>query len=235
MVVAAVIVLGAATYVIVHSDPVPNAGQVVGSSAPGNPSTVVPSTSDAPGKARIVVAFLGDDYTAGTGASAATARFSTLVCAALDLSERNFGVPHGGYAKNGAGGNYLTRVPEVVAAKPAVVVVSGGRNDVFDNLDTFTANARELFARLHSRLPTAILIAVAPFCGDSRPRTALSAVAKSIRAAVRAVGGIYFDISDPLRGHPEWMADDANPNNAGYAALATAIEPRLAAKLPGPD
>jgi acyl-CoA thioesterase I len=234
VVVAAVVVLGAAVYQVVHRDPVAHAGEIVGYSTPGGDlsTTVRSTTGRASHGVKTVVAFLGDDYTAGIGASTATARFSTVLCAALHLNERNFGVPRSGYANAGAGGDYSSRASDVVAARPDVVVVSGGRNDVFDDVDTVAANARDLFAELHSRLPRAVLIAVAPFWGDSAPRPPLAAVARSIRVAVLAVGGTYLGIHDPLRGHPEWMADDADPNNAGYRALAKAIKPRLAARLP---
>jgi lysophospholipase L1-like esterase len=178
------------------------------------------------------VAFLGDDYTAGTRASTTSARFSTLVSTALDLTERNFGVAGSGYANPRGGGDYQSRVGRVVAAKPDVVVVSGGRNDVIDDPDTVASNASDLFAELHARLPHAVLVAVAPFWGDSPPRPLLATIAASIKSAVLAVGGRYMNLPDPLRGHPKWMADQADPNDAGYAAIAKAIKPVLAASLP---
>lgn len=233
-VLAAIAVFWVAGYVIAHDEPVPTAGQAPGYSQ--SRTTPTPSTSTSPPSAaptrRLTVAFLGDDYTSGEGATARAARFSTLICAALHLTERNFGNAGSGYAVSGVvGGNYLSRIDEVIAAHPDVVLVSGGRNDAIGNARTVATGAKTLFARLHRRLPNAVLVAVAPLWGDSPPLPALAPIAASIRAAVRAAGGSYLAINDPLRGHPRWMADLADPNNAGYAAIEGALEAPLGALL----
>lgn len=163
-VVLAAAVFAAAGYLLEQHNSVPQAGQVLGySPPPSSPPTVPasPTKTRSSSAAKPVVAFLGDDYTAGTRASAPTKRFSTLLCTALQLSERNFGVPHTGYADTRGGGDYRSRVARVIAAKPDAVVVSGGRNDVIDDPDTLAANARELFTELRRRLPRAKIIASA--------------------------------------------------------------------------
>jgi lysophospholipase L1-like esterase len=191
------------------------------------------ATSSAPGGGPLI-AFLGDDWTAGTGASARTKRFSTLVCAQLGAQEKNFGVDGTGYAKTSAdGGPYATRVAAVVAANPQVVVVSGGRNDNVDSPATAAEDARVLFARLHTKLPDAVLVAVAPFWGDSDLPPSMVALGRAVERAVTAAGGTYLDLPDPIHGHPSFMADLADPNNQGYAAIATALAPELQPLLPG--
>jgi acyl-CoA thioesterase I len=239
VVLAAIAVFGVAGYLIVHHDPVPQAGQAIGFTPPSvitsqpSASPTPPPTPPVHASAKPVVAFLGDDYTAGTGASTQSARFTSLVCKVLRLTEKNFGVNGSGYANTAAGtGDYLARVAAVVAAKPDIVVVSGGRRDVFDDTATAAANASKLFGDLRANLPHAVLVAVAPMWGDSAPQPALADIAGGIKAAVTAAGGTYLDISDPLRGHPTWMADAADPNDAGYAAIATAVETALKPLLP---
>jgi hypothetical protein len=44
-----------------------------------------------------VVAFLGDDYTTGAGASSPAKRFSTLVSQQLGVVEKNFGIAGAGH------------------------------------------------------------------------------------------------------------------------------------------
>lgn len=234
-VVSAIVVFAIAAYVIAHRDPVAQAGQTPGYTSPthnpgGSGSASAPST----GGSRPVVAFLGDDYTAGTAASSTAKRFTTLVSTALGLTEKNFGRDGTGYAKvsRSGGGDYTTRGSAIVAARPDVVVVSGGRNDVIDFPATMAAHAEQLFADLHAKLPNAVLVAVAPFWGDSAPAAALKPVTDAVKKAVRAAGGTYLDLGDPLRGHPQFMADAADPNDHGYAAIATALEPRLAPLIP---
>ena len=199
-VIAAVLVFAVAGYVIGHHDPVARAGQTPGYTALPSTTPAPPSSSASPdgtGKTTPTVAFLGDDYTTGTGASANAARFTTLVCKRLGVTEQNFGADGAGYASPSAAGAYTPRVAQVVAAKPDVVVVSGGRNDVLDHADTVAAHATTLFTTLHAELPNAVLVAVAPFWGDSAPQAALAKIADSIRRAVEAAGGTYLDIADP--------------------------------------
>ena len=234
---AAVAVFAVAGYVIVHQDAVPNSGQVLGAASPvasasTSPSDSASATTSASASQRAVVAFLGDDYTRGVGASSDARRFTTTVCAALQVVEANFGAADSGYAHLDAAGDYASRVDQVVLAKPDVVVVSGGRNDVDDSLDTVATNASALFQTLHRLLPKAVLVAVAPWWGDSPPRQAVATIAVSIRQAAQAVGGTYLALPDPLLGHPNYMADQADPNDTGYAAIAAALGPMLRALLP---
>jgi lysophospholipase L1-like esterase len=238
LIVLALVVFAAAGYVILHNDDVPDAGQTpslppaLSGSAPSLASTGTSpageTTSAASGKP--VVAFLGDDWVAGIGASSSKKRFSALVSAALNLNGHNFGADGSGYAASTSSqsGDYASRVSAVVAVHPQVVVVSGGRNDeIANDVGTAGSNASKLFATLHQKLPAATLIAVAPMWGDSDPPSDLSQLAAKVKSAVTAVGGHYLAIGDPIHGHSSQMADDADPDDAGYAAIAKALEPAL--------
>jgi lysophospholipase L1-like esterase len=233
LVLIALVAFVAAGYVLAHDQPVKNAGEMPAgppSSSTSSPATASSSLSSSGATTtKPVVAFLGDDWTAGLGATTKRKRFTSLVAGALNLRERNFGADRSGYAATSSSGkDYDGMVADLVAAKPQYVVVGGGRNDVVeDDLSTATANAATLFQTLHRKLPDATLVAVAPTWGDSDPPAALADLARAVKKAVTAVGGTYLDIRDAVRGHPDYMADDADPNNAGYAALARVLEPRL--------
>jgi lysophospholipase L1-like esterase len=242
LVVLAIAVFGTAGYVLTHSDAPPSDGTSVPTEAlpltsatpPPSPSPSpspepsAPAASSSSSRKRVVVAFLGDDWTSGVGASRKSVRFTTVLSKALDLRERNFGADRTGYAASSStDGAYATRVSDVVAARPDVVVVSGGRNDVVDDETDAGDKARQLFDILHAELPDAELVAVAPWWGDSRPPAELAALAVAVESAVTVVGGTYLDVADPIRGHPGYMADAGDPNDQGYAALAAALEPRL--------
>lgn len=198
----------------------------------GSPSFGIEGTS-ASLAAGSVIAFLGDDWTAGTGATGEAARFTTMVCAQLGAQEENFGVDGTGYAKSSTdGGPFESRIDAVVAAHPQVVIVSGGRNDYVDAPATAAEHARDVFATLHTELPDAVLIAVKPFWGDSDLPPAMVALAAAVKQGVTAAGGTYLDLPDPIHGHPSFMADLADPNNQGYAAIAAALVPQLQPLLP---
>ena len=60
----------------------------------------------------------------------------------------------------------------------------------------------------------------------------LTKVNTAAQAGVDAVHGTYLDVPDALRGHPQWMADQADPNNRGYRAIAASLTGPLRAQLP---
>lgn len=235
-VIAAVIVFALAGYVLTENDPVPDAGTTPTTADQRLPSGAVSVTPTSSRNSRSgnVVAFLGDDYTVGIGASTKSKGFTALLSAQLNITGKVFGSDQAGYAKASSGGKtYADYVDAVVATHPDVVVVTGGRNDQVDLPASVASAARHLFAQLHTKLPNAELVAVRPFWGDSPAPKTITDVASEVKSAVTHAGGIYLDVPDPLEGHPGWMADAADPNDAGYAAIAAAIEPKLATLLPG--
>lgn len=226
VVVVALAVFGVAIYLIVQHTVVPHAGETL--QQPGGPSAPVNTLKPSPPPLG-TVAFLGDDYTAGVGASTPGNGFATQLGYRLDVNVRIFGVPGADYARprGHPRRTYASEVPRVVASKLDVVVVSGGRNDLTDSLATFATSARQLFATLHAKLPHAVLAAVAPWWGDSPHPPELRVLDAPIRAAVLAAGGHYLNLPDPLTGHKDWMANLADPNDAGYRALAASLAPAL--------
>jgi acyl-CoA thioesterase-1 len=189
--------------------------------------------SSTSGPARAV--FLGDDYTAGAGASQGSTKWTDQVATELHLDATVVAEDGAGYATRGTDGtSYLQLVDAVVKARPSLVIVSGGRNDVDQSPDTLRSAAAQLFTRLQQRLPDATIVAVAPWWGDSQHPPKLTKVDDAVQAAVQAIAnGKYLDIADPLVGHPDWMADDANPNDRGYAAISTSVAAALRPALSG--
>jgi lysophospholipase L1-like esterase len=217
------VVAGAAAYVLAD-----RGRSSTGARVRPVPRASTPSAPPSTAPAKRVVAYLGDDWTSGRGASRPAKRFTTLLARELDVRERNFGAPGTGYAKAaGHAGPYRSRIDAVVAARPAAVVVSGGRNDVRGDPAAAVVQARTLFARLRAKLPDATLIAITPFWGDSDPPAALIAVAQAVKQGVTAAGGIYLDVPDPIHGHPRYMRNAADPNDRGYAAIAAALLAKL--------
>ena len=232
LVIVAIAVFVAAGLVVAKSDPVPHAGKALLPPSTSTPRTSPSATSTGVADRRSI-AFLGDDWTAGVGASSPARRFSTLVAHALGLQQHNIGADGTGYAKaSDSGGRYLTRVSAVVRADPDVVVVSGGRNDVSDDVDTLANSISTLFTTLRHRLPGATIIAVAPMWGDSDKPSTLAPVAAAVRSAAQAAGGHYLAVADPIHGHPKDMSDGADPDDAGYAAIAAALTPKIRGLLP---
>jgi lysophospholipase L1-like esterase len=245
LLLATVVVAGAVGYVLVHNDKVPQAGQTPGFSAPAaNPSgsgagsgsgstsksrSTSTSKSTSPHPSATHITFLGDNWTTGAGVDHNGSKaFPALLGQALNVKETAVGADGAGYAKRGPDGDsYNELISKVVDTHPDIVVVSGGRNDVSDDVNTLKAAAKDLFASLKTELPDAQLVAVAPFWGDSAHPSDLSKVDDAVKTGVQAAGGKYLDLPDPLRNHGDWMSDAANPGEKGCHAIADALKPEL--------
>ncbi len=178
-------------------------------------------------------AFIGDSYTVGAGASAYDKKWTALLARKLGWVSLPFGEGSTGYVMTGGTqGNFPDRVPQVAAAGPGRVFVSGGRNDMAEFLADpakVTANIRRTFIDLRAALPNAEIIAMGFIWDDDPPPPAVAEVGELVRGAVSAVGGRYIDPGQPLVGHPEWIiADGIHPNDLGQIALTDAIVKALA-------
>ncbi|MEP6477967.1 MAG: SGNH/GDSL hydrolase family protein [Rhodoglobus sp.] len=178
-----------------------------------------------------IVAFYGDSYTLGTGASDPSKRWSTIICAERGWTEVNPSVNGLGFINNREA--YGVDEPgEVIAANPDIVFVTMGLNDNFSY--DFAANLirsqiTKDFDRLKAALPGARFIVVEPFWyTDDRPES-LPVISGWVQDAAEAIDADYIPgASHWIEHHPEWMADDElHPNDAGYAELAKQMDAAL--------
>ncbi|MDM4763582.1 SGNH/GDSL hydrolase family protein [Galbitalea sp. SE-J8] len=180
------------------------------------------------------VAFYGDSYTEGIGASDPSLRWSTIVCAARGWREHNVSVNGLGFVRNRVEFGDRDTVQQTIDARPDIVVVTMGLNDNFAYPLTPAAIREQIgrdLRRIRSALPDARLIVVEPFWyTDERPES-VPVIIGWVRAAAAAVGADWVPgASRWIEGRPEWMASDGlHPNDAGYAELARRMDAALAA------
>lgn len=198
------------------------------SAAASDEPIVVPiATSDGPR-----VAFYGDSYTYGTGASAEEKRWSTILSEQRGWSEFNPSVSGLGFVRNRTIFGEGDLPSFIIADNPDIVIVTMGLNDNFtfhSQSDELRANITGDFDRLTTELPDARLIVVEPFWyKDERPAS-VDVIISWVHDAAAAVGADYIpDASYWLAGHPEWMASDGlHPNDAGHAAIASQMDQAL--------
>ena len=189
--------------------------------------TITPPVSSPPPKP--AVAFLGDTYTAGDGASSTALRWTSLVAADYGWAEKNFGLANSGYSTGGTAGGaapYTARIAALAATAPSIVIVAGGRYDIqtSNGPTKIKTGITATFTALRAALPHAQIIAESPLWAPGKAPATLSLVAADVKAAVTAVGGRYLDVGQPLIGVPTDIGTGAIPNDAGYAALAKAFE-----------
>lgn len=191
-----------------------------------------PAPSPTPGAT--IVAFNGDSYTRGTGASSPERRWSTIVSADRGWYEFNPSVDGIGFVNNrglALGDDLVDQIVEH-DPPPDIVIVTMGLNDNFTMpaaADDIRAAMIDDLERFRAELPDARLIVVEPFWyADERPGS-VEQIIGWVEDAAERVGADYIEgASRWLEGHPEWMADDViHPNDDGYAEIARRMDAEL--------
>ncbi|WP_425545908.1 SGNH/GDSL hydrolase family protein [Agromyces neolithicus] len=201
------------------------------------PVTSVPGQATSPSTGQTVVAFYGDSYTRGTGATSPERRWSSIVSVDRDWFEFNPSVDGLGFVINrefvaGAGGDLVDQIVEHDPA-PDIVIVTMGLNDNFappDAAGDIEAAIDADLARFRDELPDARLVVVEPFWHqDDRPES-VEQIIGWVAAGADRVGADYINgASRWIEGHPEWMAADMiHPNDDGYAEIARRMDEELA-------
>lgn len=199
----------------------------------GNDGNTSPFPS-APGLAADApkVAFYGDSYTLGTGASGPAKRWSTIVSAERGWNEFNPSVNGLGFVNHRDALRGPDLVEQVIDANPDIVIVTMGLNDNFsmpERADDIRSAITNDLAALTSALPQARLIVVEPFWyTDERPAS-VQRIIGWVKAAAGNAGADYIPgASRWIEGHPEWMAGDGlHPNDEGYRAMAERMDAEL--------
>ncbi|NYJ75518.1 SGNH/GDSL hydrolase family protein [Allobranchiibius huperziae] len=240
----AALAVGAIAAVVIAGVAIADGRATAGASArPSSASSVrtpSPTTSSAAGgsttgttAARPTAVFIGDSYTTGAGGDGT--KWTTLLAQREGWREVNLGYRGTGYGMEfhapdcPAAGcpDYLQVVSRAVAAHPAIVVVSGGRNDMTNQARAAT-NIPKIFQQLRQDLPKARIVAVSPFWDSGSYPAPLTALGAEVRSAVQQVGGQYVDVGSPLSGKAGLLSSGGvYPNADGYRAIAAAVAAAL--------
>ncbi len=179
-----------------------------------------------------LVAFYGDSYTLGTGATDPSVRWSTVICEQRGWTEFNPSVNGLGFVNNRPTYGDGDLPSMVIAQQPDIVFVTMGLNDNFSYsraADQIRAQIDEDFDRLVAALPDARFIVVEPFWyTDERPDS-VEIIIDWVHESADRIGADWIPgASHWIEGHPEWMAADGlHPNDDGYAEMAIRMDEEL--------
>lgn len=178
-----------------------------------------------------LVAFYGDSYTLGTGATDPSRRWSTRI--AEDRGWREFNP-----SQNGLG--FVTNreamradLPgQIIDADPDIVLVTMGLNDVFSYDGAGDGIRRQIerdFERLSTELPRARIIVVEPFWYTAERPESLEVIIEWVREAAADIDADYIEgASSWIRGRKaEMAADGVHPNDAGYDLITRRMDAAL--------
>jgi lysophospholipase L1-like esterase len=191
-------------------------------------SAPTPPTDDG----RPLVAFYGDSYTRGTGASSPEVRWSTRIAEDRGWREFNPSVNGLGFVNNRDAAR-VDLPSEIIAQQPDIVIVTMGLNDVFSYDVRGTAirdRIDEDFARLTSELPDARFVVVEPFWYTAERPQALETIIGWVSDAAEKIGADYIPgASSWIQGRAGEMASDGlHPNDAGYDLIYERMDAALA-------
>jgi lysophospholipase L1-like esterase len=178
-----------------------------------------------------LVAFYGDSYTLGTGATDPSRRWSTRI--AGDRGWREFNP-----SQNGLG--FVTNreamradLPgQIIDADPDIVLVTMGLNDVFSYDGAGDGIRRQIerdFERLSTELPRARIIVAEPFWYTAERPESLEVIIDWVRQAAADIDADYIEgASSWIRGrNAEMAADGVHPNDAGYDLITRRMDAAL--------
>ena len=179
------------------------------------------------------VAFYGDSYTLGTGASDPDKRWSTVICEQRGWEEFNPSVNGLGFVNNRGSFGSNDEPSQVIEYDPDILFITMGLNDNFSfgrAADQIKSQITADFERLNTELPDARIIVVEPFWyTDERPES-VEIIIGWVKDSAAAIDAEYIPgASHWIEGHPEWMAADGlHPNDEGYAEMAVRMNEELA-------
>ena len=178
------------------------------------------------------VAFYGDSYTLGTGASEPSLRWSTVISEQRGWVEFNPSVNGLGFINNRTAFVDGDLPSLVIENDPDIVFVTMGLNDNF-SYDVAADSIRQQISldldRLNDELPDARIVVVEPFWyTDERPASVEIIIGWVEDAATEIDADYIPGASHWIEGHPEWMASDGlHPNDEGYAEMARRMDAEL--------
>lgn len=196
--------------------------------------TPTPSATPTPTEPPRIV-FLGDSFTAGSGApantpaEAAEAGYAGQTGRALGAAYQVLGQGGTGYLNPGqpAEGDapYPDRAPSVGGFTPDLVVVQGGGNDI--GHAGLSRAVRDTLAAVNDAAPDAQVVVVGPVVTPDDDVPALRAVAGVLQDEATAAGAEFIDALDWLPDARYYIADRAHPNGEGHTLIAQQLVPLL--------
>nr|WP_241249486.1 SGNH/GDSL hydrolase family protein [Agrococcus sp. KRD186] len=184
-----------------------------------------------------IAVFIGDSYTVGQGTALEGVGFTALLAERRGWEPVNIAISGTGYAASheldrcGPDGcpAYAGVLDEAAAAGPDIVVVSGGRNDMWlPDQEQVAVSIAEFYAQLRAAFPTEHIIVTSPLWGAGPTPDGLLTIRETVALEAARIGANYLDLGDLFEMRPDLItADKVHPTEAGLELIATTIDELL--------
>jgi len=213
------------------------------SAAASRPSTAsqtyTPPPADIGGPSQPDALFIGDSYSAGTGASSQVKRWTTLVSTAEGWKERNFARGGTGFVSTATAAGcgqafcpaYIGMIEQAAKSgvDPDMVFIAGGQNDTdewfqADDGKIVRDAINATYQKARSTFPNAKIIAVGPtWLGTSAGWQ--DDFDAAVQAAAAGVNAQYVSLRNPpvLNDPAMELGDGGHVNDLGHRAIADRV------------
>lgn len=190
----------------------------------------------APVPREVSVAFIGDSWTEGVGATALRG-YAVLTAEQLGWDYQGLGVGGSGYVQPGRGSTFDQRVEPAVATDPDVIVVQGSLNERRTPLAQLEPATLITLSHLRSAVdPDTVVLVVGSSYTPGTDRSVIDGINDTIAAAAERAGFAFVDPAAEGWTDPSeagiW-ADPNHPNDVGHQRIADLLAPLLETMVEG--
>jgi lysophospholipase L1-like esterase len=170
------------------------------------------------------VAVLGDSYTGGSVMNQGSETWLNRIIPRLDIVRQSFAVGGTGFVNGGAGQDFASRVPALVASSPDIVIVQGGHNDGGAPQADVQAAAAKVLNDLTSGLPHAKFVVLGPIWPNGDVPAVVKGIDQDLKELAVQHGAVFVDpIADGwFTGQYGQLigSDGTHPTGAGHVHIA---------------
>jgi len=156
--------------------------------------------------------------------------YADLVAAKNNWNAINLAEGGSGYVVKGPKGHtIMDKFPEIGDVKPSMIVLAGGFNDKYDELD---AAARAAIGKLKADYPDVPMVILSNFTPGT-PNMVQENKRDTMVKIAAEYGATFIDVTAVFKNHPGMIgADKLHPTAEGHQFIANFLAPLLPAPKP---
>lgn len=212
---------------------------VRGSGTPPEPQASPVAYVDTPERTRphVLAYMIGDSVVAGASIGKPEKLLGAQMAQRMNWDFKRDGFGGSGYVAKGNQPDqgapvdeaFQTRLPDIIKAAPDVVIVAGGRNDMYFPVEEVEAAAEKFLSSIRTGLPKTKIVTIAGWRWNTTPDQrwvdAQAQLSSSLQKATEKVDGVFIDPPvdlapiDDTKAATMIAADLFHPTEAGHAYL----------------